>query len=148
MISRDREIEGTVADYKIFVSHGSPDMWIAGQISKEIRIAGGVPFLDESDIPKGSPDFKRIIRDEISESDELIAFFTPWSANRSWVWIEIGAAWNREIPILAVFYRMEVDDLDKSGQGKAILEDINIVQLNEFDVYLAQLRSRVRNVKS
>ena len=137
-----------MADYKIFVSHGSPDMWIAGQISKEIQAAGASPFLDESDIPKGSPDFKRIIRDEIAESHELIAFFTPWSATRSWVWIEIGAAWNREIPILAVFYRMEVGDLDKNGQGKAILEDINVLQLNEFDVYLQQLRSRVREEQS
>jgi len=91
VIAGDPTIEGMVADYKIFVSHGSADMWVAGQISKEIQAAGASPFLDESDIPKGSPDFKKIIRDEISESHELIAFFTPCSATRSWVWIEMGA---------------------------------------------------------
>lgn len=129
--------------YKIFISHGSHDLWLAGQIAKEVEQLGALPFLDESFIPKGSPDFKRIIREEISASREFVALFTPWSVIRSWVWIEMGAAWNREIPILAVFYGMSVSDLDKSGQGKAILEDINITDLNDFPVYLKQLSVRV-----
>lgn len=134
--------------YKVFVSHGGTDMWLAGQISKEIQDHGALPFLDRTDIPKGSPDFKKIIRDEISASHELIALFTPWSAMRSWVWIEIGAAWIREIPVLAVFYGMDLDDLDKNGQGKAILDDINVLGLNDFGTYLEQLRSRVERAQS
>ena len=62
---------------------------------------------------------------------------------RSWVWIEMGAAWTREIPILAIFYGMSVNDLDKTGQGKAILDDINIINLNDLDAYLKQLGVRV-----
>ncbi len=132
-----------MSDYKIFVSHGSHDMWLAGQIAKEISVSGAVPFLDETNIPKGSPNFKQIIRTEISKSCEMVALFTPWSAMRSWVWIEVGAAWDREIPILAVFYGMTVNDLDKTGQSKAILEDINTINLNDFDVYLRQMPTRV-----
>jgi hypothetical protein len=134
-----------VSDYKVFVSHGSQDLWIAGQIAQEIGRCGGTPFLDETNIPKGSPNFKQIIRAEIAVSRELVALFTPWSAMRSWVWIEIGAAWNREIPIVAVFYGMTVNDLDKSGQGKAILEDINNINLNDFNTYLKELTARVGN---
>lgn len=134
-------------NYKIFVSHGSQDLWLAGQISKEIRETGASTFLDETNIPKGCPDYKKIIRDEIKESRELVALFTPWSSLRSWVWIEIGAAWNREIPILAVFYGMSVYDLDETGQGKAILEDINIININDFDSYVEQLHSRIKEVK-
>jgi hypothetical protein len=133
--------------YKVFVSHGSHDLWLASQIAKEIRELGALPFLDETDIPKGNPDFKRIIREEISANLELVALFTPWSAMRSWVWIEMGAAWNREIPILAVFYGMSVNDLDKTGQGKAILDDINIINLNDFDAYLKQLGVRVMEAR-
>jgi hypothetical protein len=133
--------------YKVFVSHGSHDLWLASQIAKEIRELGALPFLDETDIPKGNPDFKRIIREEISANLELVALFTPWSAMRSWVWIEMGAAWNRQIPILAVFYGMSVNDLDKTGQGKAILDDINIINLNDFDAYLKQLGVRVMEAR-
>lgn len=133
--------------YKVFVSHGSQDLWLASQIAKEMQGLGASPFLDESNIPKGSPDFKKIIRDEISVSRELVALFTPWSVMRSWVWIEMGAAWHREIPILAVFYGMRVSDLDKTGQGKAILEDINIINLNDFDAYLKQLALRVMEAR-
>lgn len=134
--------------YKVFVSHGSSDLWIAGQISKELQTLGASPFLDQTNIPKGSPNLNTIIRDEISLSRELIALFTPWSAIRSWVWIEIGIAWNREIPILAVFYGMEFDDLEKTGQGKAILEEINVLKLNDLDAYLKQLGSRVEGAQS
>lgn len=133
--------------YKVFVSHGSHDLWLAGQIAKELVLIGAKPFLDETNIPKGAPDFKRIIRDEISTTRELVALFTPWSMMRSWVWIEMGAAWNRDIPILAVFYGMTASDLDKSGQGKAILEDINAIGLNEFDKYLAQLTGRLTEAR-
>ena len=135
-------------EYKIFVSHGSSDLWIAGQISKELQALGASAFLDESNIPKGNPNFKTIIRDEILTSHELIALFTPQSAMRAWVWIEMGAAWSREIPIVAVFYGMEVADLDKAGQGKAILEEINVLKLNDLDAYLKQLRTRVEEAKA
>lgn len=138
----------SVDGYKIFISHGNQDAWLAGQISKEVGSRGGSAFLDETGIPKGSPDFKRIIREEIKASKELIALFTPWSAMRSWVWIEMGAAWEREIPIVAVFYGMDEGDLEKSGQGKAILEDINILNLDDLDAYLGQLRLRIQKAQS
>jgi hypothetical protein len=47
--------------------------------------------LDETDISVGD-DFKKIIVREIAACDELIALFTPTSASRNWVWVEIGAA--------------------------------------------------------
>lgn len=130
--------------YKVFVSHGRQDLWLAGQIAKEMGAVGAVPFLDQTNIPKASPNFKFIIRDEIAVGREFVALFTPWSAVRSWVWVEMGAAWSKGIPILAVFYGMSVDDLDKGGQGKAILEDVNIVGLDDLPAYLGQLGIRVK----
>src|SRR2546421_21198 len=78
----------TISDYKIFVSHGSPDLWLAGQIAQEIGKCGATPFLDETNIPKGSANFKQVIRAEIAVSREFVALFTPWSAMRSWGWID------------------------------------------------------------
>ena len=133
--------------YKIFVSHGSHDSWIAEQIAKSIHSTGAVSFLDEKNIPK-SRDFKKRIYNEIKESDELVVLITPWSLKRSWIWIEIGAAWIQDMPIVAVFYGVEPKDLEDSGQGKAILEDLNIIQLNDFDLCVKELSDRVREVKS
>ena len=130
--------------YKVFVSHGSRDLWVAGQIAKELETRGATAFLYETNIPKATPNFKQVIRDEISSSREMVALFTPWSAMRSWVWIEMGAAWHQEIPILAAFYGMTIDDLDKNGQGKAILEDINVIQLNDLSKYLDQIGQRIK----
>ena len=128
--------------YRIFVSHGSDDSWIAAQIAKRAQELGADTFLDETNIPKGAK-FKQIIHREIAQSDEVVALFTPWSSKRSWVWIEIGAAWGQNKPVVAVFYGMELKDLDANGQGKGILEDINVLRLNDIEQYFTQLASRV-----
>jgi len=124
------------------VSHGSDDTWVAEQIARSVRDSGAATFLDETNIPKGG-NFKQVIHREIASSDELLALFTPWSAKRSWVWIEIGAAWGQGKPVVAVFYGLDVRDLEESGQGKGMLEDINVLQLNHIDRYLAELKTRV-----
>jgi hypothetical protein len=46
--------------------------------------------------------------------------------------------------VVAVFYGMKPSDLEESGQGKAILEDINILELNDFEAYVDELGKRVR----
>jgi hypothetical protein len=132
--------------YRIFVSHGSDHRWIAGQIAKCLRDAGADTFLDETSIPKGA-NFKQIIHKEIAQSDEVIALFTPWSAKRSWVWIEMGAAWGQDKPVVAVFYGMDLGDLEQSGQGKGMLEDINVLQLNDIERYLTEVATRVNGAK-
>jgi hypothetical protein len=128
--------------YRVFVSHGSDDSWIAAQIARCIRDLGADTFLDETSIPKGA-NFKQTIHREIASSNEVIALFTPWSAKRSWVWIEIGAAWGQDKPVVAVFHGMGLGDLEESGQGKGMLEDINVLQLNNIELYLTQLANRV-----
>jgi hypothetical protein len=128
--------------YRVFVSHGIEDVWVASQIAKSIENVGASTFLDVTDIPKGS-NFKQIIQNEIGVSDELIALFTPWSARRAWMWIEMGAAWGQGKPVIAVFYGMAVSDLEESGQGKAILDDINVLQLNDLESYVRELADRV-----
>jgi len=42
-----------------------------------------------------------------------------------------------------VFYGMEIGDLEESGQGKGMLEDINVLQLNDIERYFTQLANRV-----
>src|SRR5258708_6936598 len=132
--------------YRVFVSHGSDDRWIAAQIAKRLRDLGAETFLDETSIPKGA-NFKQIIHKEIKLSSEVVALFTPWSAKRSWVWIEMGAAWGQDKPVVAVFYGMELRDLEQSGQGKGMLEDINVLQLNDIEKYFSEVAVRVNGGK-
>ena len=132
--------------YRVFVSHGSDDKWIAGQIARRLGELGADTFLDETNIPKGA-NFKQIIHKEIALSDEVVALFTPWSAKRSWVWIEMGAAWGQNKPVVAVFHGMELNDLDQSGQGKGMLEDINALKLNDIEQYLVEVATRVNGGK-
>ena len=59
----------------MFVSHGSDDLWVAAQISKELLDIDVSPFLDQTDIPLGALDFQKVIHDEISSDRELMALF-------------------------------------------------------------------------
>jgi hypothetical protein len=42
---------------------------------------------------------------------------------------------------------MDMNDLDKTGQGKAIFEDINRINLNDFDACLKRLGLRVMEAR-
>jgi hypothetical protein len=116
---------------------------VADRIARDIRESGASTFLDETDIAKGD-DFKTRIHAEIAACSELVALFTPWSAQRFWVWVEVGAAWGQRKRIVAVLYRISVPELERLGGSRAILEDINVLDLNNFDDYLGELRERVR----
>lgn len=131
------------SDHKVFISHGKPDAWLAQQLAKEIRARGANTFLDETDIPKGA-NFKNIIKHEVTDCDELVAIFTPWSAQRFWVWSEVGAAWGQDKAVVAILYGLSVKDLEEIGESKAVFEDINILNLNDTERYLDELEQRVK----
>ncbi len=130
--------------YKIFISHGSEDSWVASQIARRIRQdARAETFLDVFDIAKGD-DFETKIFEMLPNCDELVALLTPWSANRNWVWTEIGAARVMGKRILGVLYGVSIETLSKDGGGMACLSSKNVLSINEFETYLAELKKRVK----
>ena len=105
--------------YRIFISHGSEDSWVASQIARRIRQdARAETFLDVFDIAKGD-DFETKIFEMLPQCDELVALLTPWSVNRNWVWTEIGAARVLGKRILGVLYGVSIETLSNEGGGMA-----------------------------
>ena len=90
-----------VAEYLVFISHGGADTWVARQISYHCLQAGAKTFLDEAQIDVGA-EFEEEIRDAIDEASELLVLVTPWALERPYVWLEVGAAWNRRITIVGI----------------------------------------------
>lgn len=130
-------------DYQVFISHGSSDLWVAEQLSGHVESCGGSSFLDEKHVPKGG-NFKQIIHREIKRSKELLVLFTPWSIGRSWVWIEVGAAWALKRRIVAILYGLSVGDFEEQSGGKGVFEDINITDINNVHVYFRELAARIQ----
>ena len=128
--------------HRVFISHGSHDSWIARQMARCIDECNVETFLDVNDIATGD-DFEEKIRPEIAQADESLALLTPFSRDRSWLWIEIGAAWFARKRIVAIIYGMSIVDLERDGGGRAILADVHIRALNDFEIYLQELRERV-----
>lgn len=129
--------------HRVFVSHGAPDTWVARQIAREIQRIGAEPFLDEAEIEAGA-DFEEDIRTSLEVSDELVVLLTPWAIKRAYVWIELGAAWGRRIPIVALLLGITPAELDLKTGVPVLLKRRSMLQLNEIELYLSQLQKRVK----
>lgn len=127
---------------RVFISHAGEDTWIARQIAREIKELGGSPFLDQADVDIGA-EFEDDIRQSLNLAHELIVLFTPWSLERPYVWTEIGAAWIRGIPIVVLLLGLTPADFQSRPNAPVFLKKRDMLQLNEIDQYLDQLRERV-----
>jgi hypothetical protein len=132
--------------YRVFISHGWGDLWVAQQIERRIREAKAATFIDSFDIAKGD-DFEDRIFGEMDRIDELVVLLTPWSVDRNWVWVEVGAARAKGRRIVPVLYGLSLDEIDRAKGGTTFLRAKNVVDINDLDKYLAELRRRVARSK-
>ena len=129
-------------DQLILISHAGEDTWIAKQIARGVRERGGQPFLDQADIDIGE-DFEDEILRFLDMAHELVVLFTPWSLDRPYVWMEIGAAWSRRLPIVVILHGLTAAELQRRPNMPVHLKKRVMIPLNEVDNYLDQLRGRV-----
>ncbi len=130
--------------YRVFISHGWHDRWIAKQLARSIRDdAKAAPFIDIFDIKRGDRIEDRIF-EELPKCRELVVFLTPWSVTRNWVWNEIGAAWILNLRIVAVLYGVSLAEIEAEKGGRACLTSRNVLSLDEFDDYVIELADRVK----
>jgi hypothetical protein len=127
----------------VFVSHSSQDTWIAKQLAREIEARGATPFLDEAQVDAGS-DFEEDILKFLEQAHELVVLLTPWALDRPYVWAELGAAWVRRIPIVALLLGLTPTELQTRPGIPVLLKKRDVLHLNEVEVYLNQLSARVR----
>lgn len=128
----------------IFISHSGPDTWVAKQIAREIEAFGATPFLDEAEVDAGA-DFEEEILDFLQRAHELVVLLTPWALDRPYVWAEIGAAWSRRIPIVALLLGITAAELQSRPGIPVLLKKRDLLELNDIEVYLNQLAVRVRS---
>jgi len=138
MLATDAE----TPEWLVFVSHSGEDTWIAKQVAREIEACGARPFLDEAEIDAGA-DFEEDIRNFLERAHELVVLLTPWALERPYVWIELGAAWGRRIPIIALLLGLAPGELQSRPGVPVLLKKRDLLRLNDVDAYLDQLRRRV-----
>lgn len=129
--------------YQVLVSHGGGDEFVACHMAKDIEACGVRAFIDQRDIPHGA-DFPLRIRDAMRASRELLVLFTPETLDRPWVWIELGLAFEREMWIVAVLYRVTAEAVARRGQerGESLLTSKNLLSIDAWETYLGELRVR------
>jgi len=127
----------------VFVSHSGEDTWVAKQIAREIEARGAIPFLDEAEVDAGA-DFEEDILKFLEKAHEMVVLLTPWALDRPYVWAEIGAAWGRRIPIVALLHGLTPSELRGRAGVPVLLKKRDLIQLNEIGTYLEQLASRIQ----
>lgn len=121
--------------YSVFVSHATPDKWIAVTFCEKLEAIGVATFRDDRDL-NGGDDIPDAIRQAILDADELLVLLTPESVNRRWVLMEIGAAWVRNMRILGVRCHVEFDVIPDMLKSK------KVYSINDFDRLLDEVHRR------
>jgi hypothetical protein len=127
----------------VFVSHASCDKWVAEQIARRVSGFGIRTFLSESNFDLGDPDFEGRLREALEQCSELVALLTPEALERPYVWIEIGSAWFQRKRVSAILYRVTVKDLRERNGVPNLLLKSNLIDINDTDRFLKQLRTRL-----
>jgi len=99
-------------------------------------------ILDEAQVDAGA-DFEDIL-DFLQRAHELVVLLTPWALDRPYVWAEIGAAWGRRIPIVALLLGITAPELQIRPGIPVLLKKRDLLELNQIEVYLEQLAARVQ----
>ncbi len=129
----------------IFISHHAQDAYVVRKMAGDIRSQGADVFLSE-EIEAGD-DFAVNIHSALQRADELLILLTPLSLQRAWVFMELGAAWQRELRIVGVLYGVSADDIRRNVDSPITLVQKNLVDINDFDSeYVRQLRRRIVEV--
>jgi hypothetical protein len=68
---------------------------------------------------------------------------TPWALARNYVWLEIGVAWYRAIPIVVLLLGVTAAEFQRNANIPVTLKERNLLALNNVDRYLSELRDRV-----
>jgi hypothetical protein len=145
MATRRRKVDPAAAkkEWTVFVSHAGTDTWVARQIARHLEAVGATPFLDASHIAVGEP-FEGKIKGALEQARELIVLLTPWSLQRPYVWIEVGAAFYKGIPLVGVLHGLTADSLRAQQPAIPIaLLERNLIDLNDLDRYFDQLKGRI-----
>lgn len=127
--------------YRVFISHGSTDSWVASQLKRRIEECGAGTFMDVHDLAKGD-DIEDRIFEALRTCQEIVVLFTPWAVDRNWVWTELGAARGLGLRIIAVLYEITLDTIERDKGGSTFLRAKNCVDINEIETYFKELKTR------
>ncbi len=127
---------------KVFISHASPDLWVAKQLELKAKACGAEAFIDSEKIEYGD-DFEDVIISEADSSTELLVLFTPIASERKYVWLEIGMFLGSGKRIVAALYGVTKEELAKDQFTPIAIKKISSVELNNIDDYFEQLNNRV-----
>lgn len=136
--------EEPAKSYFVFISHAGTDTWVAQQIEKHIQASGATTFLDEAHIDVGA-EFEEKIQAALNKANELLVLFTPWSLKRPYVWLEIGVAWGRGIPIVGLLHGLSAEELSTQAEVPLVIKRRNLIDINKLDRYFSELAERVEN---
>jgi hypothetical protein len=134
--------EGHGSRYRVFVSHGSNDRWVARRIREGLPTAYVDCFLDETDIELGD-NFRTVILDEIEKCHELLVLLTPSSLHRAGVFAEVGAALSKGRRVVAIRFGLDMEELHRRGVV-SLIGDTQIIELDLVDSYIEAVTNRAR----
>lgn len=98
--------------------------------------------MDASVIESGDK-FEDEIFEALPDSDEIFVLFTPWSIERLYVWMEIGAGIAFKKRVVIVLYGITKEEIALNPKMPDSVKSRDIIEINELEKYFGQLRERI-----
>jgi hypothetical protein len=89
----------------------------------------------KADVEAGT-EFEDAILEFLSKAHELVVLLTPWRLDRPYIWAEIGAAWGRRIPIVAILHGITPQELQSRPGVPVLIKKRDLIDLNDIDTDL------------
>lgn len=139
----------------VFLSYALADEWSAFRIAGSITRSGATVFLDEACI-RHDPESHVLnalgFADEVlilltpTPPDYLKARRTPAFLDRRFVWLAVGVAFARGIPIRGLLKELTRREVFEDAAIPRCVRDIELFDTVElYELYLADLQKRTRN---
>jgi hypothetical protein len=109
-------------------------------MAEKIKVLGALPWLDKIDLEGGDVVPKKIMKG-IDACREAVVLVSPASVGSQWVLFEIGAVSGQHKRVTPILNGVNYDAIEP-------LKDVKSIGLNDFEVFLRQLKKRVDRHRS
>ena len=134
----------------VYISCAGADLWVAQRLATDITGHGATALLDEtlafSTRDEDKLDLESQVLKALNAADEILVLLThtPGLVERRFLWLAIGWASARGIPIIGLLHGMTPEELSAKSEFPSIIKNNKSFEYhNDRDSYLNQLKHRL-----
>jgi len=137
--------------WSVYISSAGVDLWMALDLAARITRCGATALLDETLSSSALDSDRRHIESRVlgalDAADEILVLLTntPGLLERRFLWLVIGWASARGIPIVGLLHGMTREELSAKSDFPTLITNSGLFEYHDGESYLNRLRQRLKS---